>query len=162
MGGGGIFSRGWVSQFFFWTLMMVIFGNSSPLKENASTLKPSGCKISTFYPSTCAYCFPSYLLHHCMTLNYTGSVTDECGLHMIHVYTNSVPDEYDILVLLQHTFRVQYIHWNDIRKGNWSITYYHDYGSIGWNELAQPDHRIQYISSPWPMKQWNGTSVAAI
>ena len=21
-----------------------------------------------------------------------------------------------------------------------------------WNELAQPDHCIQYISSPWPMK----------
>ena len=34
----------------------------------------------------------SCLLHHCMTFNYTGSVTNEYGLHMIRVHTNSVTD----------------------------------------------------------------------
>ena len=37
-----------------------------------------------------------------MTFNYTGSVTDEYGLHMIHVYTSSVTGEYELLVYYLH------------------------------------------------------------
>ena len=41
--------------------------------------------ISISFPNRFLTMKYSCLLHHCMAFNYTGGVTDEYGLHMIHV-----------------------------------------------------------------------------